>query len=87
MLVTQLVGTSGKVFNGRAPSGSGSNGKSRHVIFGLLVERLKTSLLIEVHLLNEWLEESVRDQLFCGIQCEGIRQRLFQEDHFDFSKA
>ncbi|KAM3967095.1 LOW QUALITY PROTEIN: uncharacterized protein ACR2FA_011943 [Aphomia sociella] len=34
-----------------------------------------------------WLEDSLRDQFVCGIRCESIRQRLFQEDKLDFSKA
>ncbi|KAM3958622.1 LOW QUALITY PROTEIN: uncharacterized protein ACR2FA_007382 [Aphomia sociella] len=34
-----------------------------------------------------WLEDSLRDQFVCGIRCESIRRRLFQEDKLDFSKA
>lgn len=34
-----------------------------------------------------WLEESLRDQLVCGIKSETIRQRLFAETKLDFMKA
>ncbi|XP_061716815.1 uncharacterized protein LOC133524702 [Cydia pomonella] len=34
-----------------------------------------------------WLEESLRDQLVCGLQSETIRQRLFTEESLDFAKA
>ncbi|XP_039757370.1 uncharacterized protein K02A2.6-like [Pararge aegeria] len=34
-----------------------------------------------------WLEESLRDQLVCGLSNETIRQRLFTELHLNFSKA
>ncbi|XP_073964508.1 uncharacterized protein [Choristoneura fumiferana] len=36
---------------------------------------------------GNWLEESLRDQLVCGISSEVIRQRLFTEDTLDFVKA
>ncbi|XP_061723525.1 uncharacterized protein K02A2.6-like [Cydia pomonella] len=34
-----------------------------------------------------WLEESLRDQLVCGLSSEMIRQRLFAEENLDFAKA
>ncbi|XP_061704165.1 uncharacterized protein K02A2.6-like [Cydia pomonella] len=34
-----------------------------------------------------WLEESLRDQLVCGMHSETIRQRLFTEEGLDFGKA
>ncbi|CAB3254974.1 unnamed protein product [Arctia plantaginis] len=34
-----------------------------------------------------WLEESLRDQMVCGISSEIIRQRLFAESQLDFAKA
>ncbi|XP_069355625.1 uncharacterized protein [Maniola hyperantus] len=33
------------------------------------------------------LDENLRDQLVCGIQCETTRQRLFAEDELDFRSA
>lgn len=36
---------------------------------------------------GQWLEESLRDQLVCGINSDTIRQRLFAEDKLDFGKA
>ncbi|XP_049887090.1 uncharacterized protein LOC126381677 [Pectinophora gossypiella] len=36
---------------------------------------------------GSWLEESLRDQLVCGISSETIRQRLFAESKLDFAKA
>lgn len=36
---------------------------------------------------GNWLEDSLRDQLVCGISSETIRQRLFTEDKIDFGKA
>lgn len=36
---------------------------------------------------GSWLEESLRDQLVCGIASENIRQRLFAESGLDFAKA
>ncbi|XP_063892717.1 uncharacterized protein LOC135117411 [Helicoverpa armigera] len=36
---------------------------------------------------GSWLEESLRDQLVCGIASENIRQRLFAESKLDFAKA
>jgi hypothetical protein len=36
---------------------------------------------------GSWLEDSLRDQLVCGISSETIRQRLFTEDQIDFRRA
>ncbi|KAM3955701.1 uncharacterized protein ACR2FA_010382 [Aphomia sociella] len=36
---------------------------------------------------GKWLDESLRDQLVCGLASEVIRQRLFAEDKLDFNKA
>ncbi|XP_075990289.1 uncharacterized protein LOC142985933 [Anticarsia gemmatalis] len=36
---------------------------------------------------GSWLEESLRDQLVCGICSETIRQRLFAEPKLDFARA
>ncbi|XP_028169209.1 uncharacterized protein LOC114359144 [Ostrinia furnacalis] len=36
---------------------------------------------------GSWLQESLRDQLVCGISSESIRQRLFAESKLDFAKA
>ncbi|XP_059061514.1 uncharacterized protein LOC131854416 [Achroia grisella] len=36
---------------------------------------------------GQWLNESFRDRLVCGLASETIRQRLFAEDKLDFNKA
>ncbi|XP_050344615.1 uncharacterized protein LOC126769742 [Nymphalis io] len=36
---------------------------------------------------GSWLEESLRDQLVCGLSSDVIRQRIFAEEHLDFKKA
>lgn len=36
---------------------------------------------------GDWLEESLRNQLVCGISTDLIRQRLFAESQLDFCKA
>ncbi|CAK1578752.1 unnamed protein product [Parnassius mnemosyne] len=36
---------------------------------------------------GQWLEESLRDQLVCGILSETIRQRLFAEGTLEYGKA
>lgn len=36
---------------------------------------------------GQWLNESLRDQLVCGLASEMIRQRLFAEDKLDFQRA
>ncbi|XP_026325937.1 uncharacterized protein LOC113234708 [Hyposmocoma kahamanoa] len=36
---------------------------------------------------GNWLEESLRDQLVCGIISDTIRQRLFAESKLDFKRA
>ncbi|KAG6439336.1 hypothetical protein O3G_MSEX000687 [Manduca sexta] len=36
---------------------------------------------------GKWLEESLRDQLVCGLRSEVVRQRLFTEENLTFEKA